>query len=209
MLKNRSIKTAQKIQASIIIAFIIATIVSVAGFASECEVVRKSFLRMHVVANSDSEFDQQLKLKVRDAVLQQGKELFDGSATSENAAEKLSKEIGGLEAAAKKIIEENGFDYPVKIEVVNEYFNTRSYEEITLPAGEYTAVKVVIGAGQGQNWWCVMFPPLCLPAVSVNDNGIDAYLEEEEISIVEAVPEYEPRFKIVEIYERIKTSFWR
>jgi len=117
---------------------------------------------MHVIANSDSEEDQQLKLKVRDAVLSAGKEVFDGSVTAIEAKEKITPYIDYLENIALETIKNEGFDYNVKITVEREYFNTRTYENsVTLPAGYYTAVKVIIGEGKGQNWWCVLYPNMC------------------------------------------------
>ncbi len=91
----------------------------------------------------------------------------------------------------------------MNILIGEEYFDTRTYETLTLPAGYYTAVRVVIGEGVGQNWWCVMFPPMCLPAAQ-GETSIDAYLENDEVKLVESNPKYEPRFKVVEIYEKFR-----
>lgn len=154
---------------------------------------------MHVIANSDEDVDQKLKLKVRDAVLNEGRELFDGSLTADDAEEKIVPNINRLEDVALRTIKENGFDYDVEIYVAKEYFKTRVYENsVTLPAGEYTAVKVVIGEGEGQNWWCVMFPPMCLPAAN-NDAKMEDVLNKEEMEIVSNSEKYSFRFKIVEI----------
>ncbi len=137
-------------------------------------------------------------------MLKAGKNIFDGSVTRENAEEKIRAEEETLEAVAKKVIEENGFDYDVEITVTEEYFNTRTYDNVTLPAGKYMAVRVLIGESVGKNWWCVMFPPLCIPA---SQTDINMYLDEREVKLVETNPKYEPRFKIVEIYESIKNHF--
>lgn len=189
---------------SVFIGFIIAIVFSITSFASTCDEIRTDVLRLHVIANSDSEKDQQLKLKVRDAVLTAGENIFDGSVTRENAEEKIRSEKEKLETAAKKVIEENGFDYDVEITVTEEFFNTRTYESVTLPAGKYMAVRVLIGESTGRNWWCVMFPPLCIPA---SQTDINLYLDEKEVKLVETNPKYEPRFKIVEIYESLKNRF--
>lgn len=189
---------------SVFIGFIIAIVFSITSFASTCDEIRTDVLRLHVIANSDSEKDQQLKLKVRDAVLTAGENIFDGSVTRENAEEKIRSEKEKLETAAKKVIEENGFDYNVEITVTEEFFNTRTYESVTLPAGKYMAVRVLIGESTGRNWWCVMFPPLCIPA---SQTDINLYLDEKEVKLVETNPKYEPRFKIVEIYESLKNRF--
>ena len=157
-------KKIKIIECSIFIGFLIAIVLSVTSFAETCDEIRTDVLRLHVIANSDSPEDQALKLKVRDAILEKGENIFDGSVTRENAQEKIEKEKKILEETAKKVIEENGFDYDVEITVTEEYFTTRTYENVTLPAGNYMAVRVLIGESAGQNWWCVMFPPLCLPA---------------------------------------------
>ena len=197
-------KKIKLIEISLFAGLLIAIVFSVTGFASTCEEIRGDVLRLHVIANSDSQEDQQLKLKVRDAVLKAGKNIFDGSVTRENAEEKIRAEEETLEVVAKKVIEENGFNYDVEITVTEEYFNTRTYENVTLPAGKYMAVRVLIGESVGKNWWCVMFPPLCIPA---SQTDINMYLDEREVKLVETNPRYEPRFKIVEIYESIKNHF--
>ncbi len=197
-------KKIRLIEISVFAGLLIAIVFSITGFASTCEEIRGDVLRLHVIANSDSAEDQQLKLKVRDAVLEAGKNIFNGSVTRENAEEKIKAEEEKLEEAARKVIEENGFDYDVDITVTEEYFNTRTYENVTLPAGKYMAVRVLIGESIGKNWWCVMFPPLCIPA---SQTDINMYLDEKEVKLVETNPKYEPRFKIVEIYESIKNYF--
>ena len=198
-------KTKNKIlttELAILAAFIIACVISTMSFASACEDIRGSVLRMHVVANSDSEEDQCLKLKVRDAVLEAGKEYFDNSESAAQAEEKLIPVKDELENVAKKVVEDNGYDYDVKVNIGNAYFPTRTYDgDVTLPAGEYEAVNVIIGSGDGHNWWCVMFPPMCLPAAE-SDTELDEVLSQREYEIVKSNPKFEPRFKIVEWYEK-------
>lgn len=182
---------------------VIAAVFSVVSFASGCAEVRHDVLRLHVVADSDSETDQRLKLMVRDAVLEKGGELFDGTVTADEAEKIITPRIDELKAVAQSVLRENGCDYKVDIQVGEEYFTTRCYENFTMPAGVYTAVRVNIGSAEGKNWWCVMFPPLCLPAASAE---ADAFFTDEEMKIVSSSPKYEPRFKIVEIYESIKNK---
>lgn len=198
-------KTKNKIltvELAVLAAFIITCVISTMSFASACDDIRNSVLRMHVVANSDSEEDQCLKLKVRDAVLEAGKEYFDNSESAAQAEEKLIPVKDELEKVAQKVVEENGYDYDVKVNIGNAYFPTKTYDgDVTLPAGEYEAVNVIIGSGQGHNWWCVMFPPMCLPAAE-SDTELDEVLSEHEYEIVKSNPKFEPRFKIVEWYEK-------
>ncbi len=194
----------RSLEISVLCAFVICAAFSMTAFVRSCEVINESVLRMHVIANSDSEEDQALKLKVRDAVLQAGADIFDGSVTAEEAERKITPRIDELTRVARETIAAEGFDYEVKVTVTLEYFNTRTYEDrITLPAGMYHAVKVVIGAGEGHNWWCVMFPPLCLPAAE-NRAEINAVLSGDEVKVVESSPEYEPRFKILEWFGQLK-----
>lgn len=196
-------KTIFRIEISLLIALIICGVLNINAFSQQCESIREKMLRMHVIANSDSEEDQQLKLKVRDAVLLAGEKVFDGSITATEAKEKITPYIDYLENIALETIKNEGFDYNVKITVEKEYFNTRTYENnVTLPAGYYTAVKVILGEGKGQNWWCVMFPPMCLPT-AVAECEISDVLTDDETEIVTETDKYKFRFKIVEILEEI------
>ena len=121
-------------------------------------------IRLHVLANSDSQADQELKLAVRDRVLEQAEDLYPEDATLEQAREILEDNLDELAAAGQQVVDEAGKDYPVTAQLEECWFPTKKYENFALPAGEYTALRVVIGEGEGQNWWCVAFPPLCLGA---------------------------------------------
>ncbi|MBQ3005655.1 MAG: stage II sporulation protein R [Clostridia bacterium] len=180
--------------------FFTAVVSSTISFAQTCDEVRSDVLRLHILANSDSEEDQNLKLKVRDAVLKEGADIFEGSQNVEEAVSKITPQKDRLKSIAEKVIKENGKNYPVTVLLETEYFETRTYEDVTLPAGEYLAVRILIGEGKGHNWWCVMFPPLCLPAAT---DTVDAYMSDDEITLVKSQPEYEPRFKIVEWFQKI------
>lgn len=208
-MKSKKLTKLMKIQAVVFAAVFAAGACSAGAFAYNCSRVRSDVLRMHVIANSDCSADQQLKLMVRDAVLERGAQLFDGTVTADEARRKIEPHKAELEAAAREVIERAGYDYPVSVNVVNEYFATRCYGNLTMPAGRYTAVKVVIGEGAGHNWWCVMFPPLCLPAAQDRGGNLDAFFDDGELKVVESSGRYEPRFKIVEIIEKLreKTSF--
>lgn len=196
-------KTILKIEASVLVAIVICCVLNINTFSKQCDNIRDKMLRMHVIANSDSDEDQKLKLEVRDAVLSEGKELFDGSITSNEAVDKISPHLSRLETVALDVIKANGFDYNVNITVEKEYFKTRVYDSsVTLPAGYYTAIKVVIGEGEGQNWWCVMFPPMCLPSAMAECELSDV-LTEEETEIVFGNNKYKFQFKIIEIIENL------
>lgn len=196
---------SKKIKISIAVGLTVAIIFSICSFAKTSEEIRSDVLRLHVIANSDSSVDQNLKLRLRDYILQEGKDVFDGSVNVNNAVAKLEPRIGELEESANEFVKNSGFDYNVKITLSNEYFTTRTYETVTLPAGKYLALRVVIGSGEGHNWWCVMFPPMCVPAADKKDE-IENVFSEKEIKLVESKPKYEPRFKVIEIYEEIKEA---
>lgn len=196
----------RKIEISVALALVASIIFSVFSFAKTSEKVRNDVLRLHVIANSDSPADQNLKLAVRDEILSKGEELFNGSVNVKNAVEKISPYIDELESCAEEIIEMRGYDYPVKITIDKEYFETRTYKTVTLPAGEYLSLIVRIGESKGKNWWCVMFPPMCISAADENEVLKDV-MNKNELKLVNSNPNFEPRFKIIEIIENIKNKY--
>ncbi|MBQ7581179.1 MAG: stage II sporulation protein R [Clostridia bacterium] len=196
----------KKFAISLFVGLLAAALVCVGGFIKTSERISGDVLRLHVLANSDSRKDQELKLKVRDAVLEEGKNIFGGEINVGNAREKISSEKDRLIKTARDVISQNGFDYDVDIFVKKEFFDTRSYGDLTLPAGTYTAVKVEIGEATGHNWWCIMFPPLCLPAAQ-EKTDVNLYLDKQEVKVVKSDPDYDVRFKVVEWYEKIREYF--
>lgn len=193
----------RKFELSVCIALVISICLSMVSFAKTSERVREDVLRLHVIANSDSESDQTLKLKVRDAVLTAGADIFDGSINVDNAVSKITPRLEQIKETAETVIRENGLDYDVKVMLSREYFTTRTYDTVTLPAGKYLALRVIIGEGAGHNWWCVMFPPMCLPAADKTEK-IEEVLSSDEATLVEKNPKYEVRFKVLELYEELK-----
>lgn len=203
MSKCKTLTKIQKIELSVFCGLLIAVLLSVTSFGASCGNIRNSVLRMHIIANSDSTEDQAVKLQVRDAVLAAGKDLFDGSLTAADAENILESDKQALQSAAETVLRENGFSYGVRVEIGKDFFNTRTYDEkVTLPAGEYEAVRVILGEGKGKNWWCVMFPPLCLPAAEA-DAQMEDILPKHEAEITEHRPQYEARFKIIELFEKL------
>lgn len=191
------------VEISIAFALVFSVIVSTVSFGAECKKIRQDVVRLHILANSDSNEDQNIKLKIRDALLDCGSEIFAGELNVENAVEVINAEKSVLKELINEILSENGFDYKAEIYVEKEFFTTRQYDSFTLPAGEYLALKIILGNGEGHNWWCVMFPPLCLPAVT-QENDIKYYLGKNGAEIIQNSPKYEVKFKIVEIFETIK-----
>ena len=157
-------------------------------------------VRLHVLANSDSEEDQALKLKVRDTVTETAAGLFDTAANAGEALAIAEESLPEILAAAQQRVYDEGYDYPVGAEMTRMYFTTRTYETGTLPAGMYDAVRITIGEGAGKNWWCVVFPPICVPAASEHKELTDV-LDEGQVEIVTQPQKYEVKFKIVEWWE--------
>ena len=179
---------------------------SLCGFSAACEQIRQSVLRLHILANSDSEADQALKLLVRDRLLEETTCLFENVQTEQQAANAAKQNIGLLERIAHDEITANGYNYTVTVEVAPADFGTREYEEVTLPAGRYMAVRVLIGEAEGKNWWCVMFPSMCLPAAG-EQQEIDRVLDGQSLDVVTDKPKYKVRFKIVELFESVREWF--
>ena len=186
---------------ALIIAVIVLSISD--GFAA-ADSVRSECLRLHILAASDSYEDQRVKLLVRDRLLETGAEIFSGALNAGQAAEKIEKNRELLIAAANSVLQENGFSYTADIVIEEEYFETRQYEEVKLPAGVYLACKVILGEGDGQNWWCVMFPPLCLPvATKKGTEEVYAVFGEDGGALVTGKSGYKIKFRIVEVAEEI------
>ncbi|MBQ2972726.1 MAG: stage II sporulation protein R [Clostridia bacterium] len=190
---------------SVCISLVVSMIFSVIDFNESCEKVRSDVLRLHILANSDTEEDQMVKLAVRDALLSCGKELFSGQTDLESVERTIKNEKNELIAVADNVLKSNGFEYKTQIYLTEEYFTTRTYGEYTLPAGNYSAIKVVLGEGNGHNWWCVMFPPLCIPAATQNDD-FDIYFDKKTSDVIKNDSKFEIKFKIIEIIEDIKNK---
>ena len=164
-------------------------------------------VRLHVLANSDSEEDQALKLRVRDRVLERATELLEQSADRQEAEALLRGNLLELENLAAEEIAAAGYDYPVTAELTDATFPTREYDGFTLPAGEYLALRIVIGEGAGQNWWCVVFPPLCTTAsADVPASALAAGLTQEDVNLITEEPGYVLKFKTVELWERLRAA---
>ncbi|MBE6764202.1 MAG: stage II sporulation protein R [Ruminococcaceae bacterium] len=185
---------------AICVGVVAGLLLSLCGFTAQCEDVSERVLRLHILAASDSEEDQAIKLKVRDAILLEANGLLDGVMSTALAEETLKEALPTIKAAAQRVLIENGVNESVTVELCDSYFNTRHYEHITLPAGTYRALRVVIGAGKGQNWWCMVFPPMCLS--SACEPQWEGILSEEQTDIVTAPTRYEVRFKLVEWYRQ-------
>lgn len=177
----------------------LCVLLSVCGFYAEWQDIRHSVVRMHILAHSDTTADQLLKLQVRDTVAAVTATMMEDVEDAPTALATVREQLPQIEAAAQRTVEQQGYDYPVHAEVCEMYFATRQYEHATLPAGMYNAVRVTIGEGKGQNWWCVMFPPMCAGAAV--DAPLADVLSSSQQSVVSDGERYIVRFKIVEWIE--------
>ena len=160
--------------------------------------IRSETLRLHIIANSDSEADQELKLKVRDAVLSSTGELFAEVSGKTDAISVAEYSSDNIKAIAENVIKSEGYNYSVMVEVTEMWCVTRSYDGFTLPAGDYDAVRIIIGEGEGKNWWCVMYPALCIPGA---EDAIEKYESNADFILGD---KYEIRFVLIEWFEDLK-----
>lgn len=181
-------------------------IYNLSAFANQCENIRNDTIRLHIIASSDSTEDQEIKLVIRNRLLSEASNIFDGNVTPDNAEKILIPKLNEIRNITDKILEEYGYEYKSEVTLETEYFDTRIYDEsITMPAGKYLALKIILGKGEGQNWWCVMFPALCLPVAEENNKfQINTVYSESENMILKSFKKYEIRFKILEYIESMK-----
>lgn len=178
-------------------------VVSITPTITMSESISQKVFRLHILANSDSDEDQQLKLRVRDKILQESEKMFS-SCNSVDEAINISREsIDKLKNISRQVIAYYNYDYDVRAYVTKEYFETREYDNFTLPAGIYDCLKIEIGQGKGHNWWCVMYPSVCISGCM---DDFDSTLTEDEKRLIES-DNYVIKFKVVEIYEKIKSKF--
>nr|WP_294370119.1 stage II sporulation protein R [uncultured Ruminococcus sp.] len=187
---------------SAVIAFVLTVIYSVIPFQAVCAEIPNDIFRFHILANSDSEEDQVLKLKVRDKVLEKTKILFDTANSKSDAEEFVKANLETIEKIAQNEVYKNGYNYPVKAEVVNMHFDTRYYEGYTLPSGMYDALRITIGNAKGHNWWCVMYPSICISTVDEGKSRAKNALSDDEYSVV-TDEKVEYKFFIVELFQKI------
>ena len=166
-------------------------------------------VRLHVIANSDTEADQALKLQVRDRVADRAEAVLRGAADRQDAMDALAEALPELEALAAEEISAEGYDYAVTAALEKTNFPTKTYDGFALPAGEYMALRVVIGAGEGRNWWCVVFPPLCTAAAAdMPQTAMAAGLDAEDVALIrEDGAGYTLKFKSIELWEALRERF--
>ena len=195
----------------VFLLFIYITISAISYTNAVCTDISNSVFRLHVIANSDSEEDQNLKYIVRDNVLEYMNSLTDGATSKSEIIEIASKHLEDFKQIAQNTVYENGFNYEVSVEIGNFEFPTKTYGDVSFPPGFYDALRIKIGDAKGQNWWCVMFPPLCFIDVSsgvVPDDSkeiLESELTNEEYTLISGKEnENKIKFKIVELLQNFK-----
>lgn len=192
---------------SLIILITIFLFISITSYANTVsDDLSNNFFRLHILANSDSNEDQTLKLKVRDKIIEYMNSLSYSNLTKSEAIELTKSNLQNFKEIAQKTILEEGYNYSVNLEIGNFYFPTKEYGNISLPAGYYDALKIEIGEAKGKNWWCSLFPPLCFVDISagVIDEETEEYLKEnlseDEFSLItDSSEDIKFKFKIVEL----------
>lgn len=173
-----------------------------ASSADRQETLSRKLIRLHVIANSDSEADQALKLEVRDAVVAQATSLLEQSKDREDAWRRLEAALPELRRTAARVC---GGRYPVQATLTTAEFPLKEYDGFTLPAGRYPALRVIIGEGAGRNWWCVVYPPLCTAACTdLEGAAIDAGLAQDEVKLITEQEGYTLRFRAVELWQQVR-----
>lgn len=196
----------KKWELALILALVLTFLCGAAASRSQRELqdLSEKLIRLHVVANSDTEEDQALKLKVRDRILLEVTPLLEGVSDREEATARIEASLGGIITAAEEVIRAEGYAYTVTAKIAAEDFPTRDYETFSLPACTYTSLRVTIGEGEGKNWWCVVFPPLCVTA-ACDTKEVMKLLTDEEIKLITSdEPEYVLKFKSIELLHKLK-----
>ena len=204
----KSSSTSSKLrlwEAALFLAFGLTLTVGVWANASESALADR-VLRLHVVANSDSDSDQARKLLVRDAVLAQASQLLEGVDDRKNAETALAPHLDELAQAGENALARTGRTDPVTVTLADQWFPTKEYDGFSLPAGQYRALRVVIGEGGGRNWWCVVFPPLCLASVSEQsvESAAEGALSEDQIALITGQDGgYVLKFRLIEWWQEL------
>ena len=187
---------------ALVCGFVLAALCSFFPFAAACGQLPRDVVRLHVVANSNGAEDQAVKLLVRDAVLEEAARWYQGAGSMEEASSRLCTHLQSIAGAARQVLGEQGVGYSATAQMTEMYFPTRDYGDFRLPAGRYRTLRVTLGEGAGKNWWCVVFPSLCLPAATQEEALLT--LPEGERQVVEGGQEVQVKLKAVELWESLR-----
>lgn len=187
---------------ALVCGFVLAALCSFFPFAAACGQLPRDVVRLHVVANSNGAEDQAVKLLVRDAVLEEAARWYQGAGSMEEASSQLCTHLQSIAGAARQVLGEQGVGYSATAQMTEMYFPTRDYGDFRLPAGRYRTLRVTLGEGAGKNWWCVVFPSLCLPAATKEEALLT--LPEGERQVVEGGRDVQVKLKAVELWESLR-----
>ena len=187
---------------ALVCGFVLAALCSFFPFAAACGQLPRDVVRLHVVANSNGAEDQAVKLLVRDAVLEEAARWYQGAGSMEEASSQLCTHLQSIAGAARQVQGEQGVGYSATAQMTEMYFPTRDYGDFRLPAGRYRTLRVTLGEGAGKNWWCVVFPSLCLPAATQEEALLT--LPEGERQVVEGGQDVQVKLKAVELWESLR-----
>ena len=187
---------------ALVCGFVLAVLCSFFPFAAACGQLPRDVVRLHVVANSNGAEDQAVKLLVRDAVLEEAARWYQGAGSMEEASSQLCTHLQSIAGAARQVLGEQGVGYSATAQMTEMYFPTRDYGDFRLPAGRYRTLRVTLGEGAGKNWWCVVFPSLCLPAATQEEALLT--LPEGERQVVEGGQDVQVKLKAVELWESLR-----
>ena len=202
--------SSKKLLICTIIILAIALLAGMLPVHGESEIY-DTVVRLHVLANSDSDADQALKLKVRDRVLEIVSPAVADCRTQAEAIAAIGGMMDEINSVAQDVIFSEGYDYPISVEIGEEYYPTTSYESCAFPEGSYVSLRICIGEAEGKNWWCCLFPPLCLSAATeeAEEKNEDAFIavgltsEQYKLITENRSPKYKIRFKILEAIQSI------
>lgn len=195
----------RNIEIGVLFGLVCAIALSFARFEARCDQLRKGVLRLHIIANSDSQADQALKLAVRDEILKNSTNVFKNCNSVDDAIVTAGNNIDAINKIANQVVKEKGFNYSANVSVSDQRFDTREYQNFTLPAGTYKSLVIRLGDAKGKNWWCVVFPCVCVPGAT--DSSLSDTVPQQAVNVAQNAQEYEIKFKTVEIYEKIKQIF--
>ncbi len=184
-----------------VLVLIVCVLCSFLPAGDEFEIYENT-VRLHVLANSDSEHDQSVKLAVRDAILEEIASVTEGAENVEEAEALIAANLGYIREIAKKALAELGESYEVNVTLSEEYYPTREYEDFRLPAGKYTSLRIMLGEAAGKNWWCVLYPSLCTSGAKTGETLVQTGFSKDQIEILTGgeEPKYRLKFKILEIF---------
>lgn len=190
----------KRVVSLILLAASALTVTLCAVLQAQSQRMADKIIRLHVVANSDTSADQAVKLAVRDAVLREAGRVLDGA---EDPKQAVAAQLPALEAAANAELQRQGSEDLARVSFRRELFPTREYDTFSLPAGVYDSLRVTIGQGEGHNWWCVIFPPLCAQAAGLSEQAVQALSDDDVRLVTESDGGYVVRFRLLELWDAL------